>query len=79
VQIKRNGAGNCGSSLSCLHESVEEVGRDTSPYDAFLPALVDCFFVAIFFETRCEKIREYAFIHVYSRIEFWQAYKKKHT
>jgi hypothetical protein len=49
VLIKRNGVGSCGFSLSCLHESVEEVGRDTSPYDAFSPALVDCFFVAIFF------------------------------
>jgi hypothetical protein len=47
--MKRNGAGNCGSSLSCLHESVEEVGRDTSPYVAFSPALVDCFLVANFF------------------------------
>jgi len=30
--------------------------------------LVDCFFVAIFFETRCVNIREYAFIHVYTRL-----------
>jgi hypothetical protein len=51
-----------------LHESVEEVGRDTSPYDAFSPALVDFFFVAIFFETRCVNIREYAFLHVNTRL-----------
>jgi len=31
---------------------------------AFSPALVDCFFVAIFFETRRVNIHEYAFIHV---------------
>jgi hypothetical protein len=30
--------------------------------------LVDCFFVAIFFETRCVNIREYAFIHVNTRL-----------
>ena len=35
---------------------------------ALSPALVDCFFVAIFFETQRVNIREYASIHVNTRL-----------